>query len=70
MNDIEEANYSSTIPQSLKRDKLLLPVASGDKLIDELSSEVIAEVNALTVPKSRSNLTNFERKGLDLIKNR
>ena len=67
--DITHLSREPIIPQSLKRDIPRVCYSSGDKFIDELTSEVMAQVDLLKPPKHKSNLNKLERNGLKWILN-
>ena len=69
-NQRPETDNHPTLPPSLRREKILAVDPTGDKFIDQLASEVIAEVDQFVPPKVKSNLTKPEQSGIKWVKNK
>ena len=73
LNKLNDGNTENSeveepiIPPSLKRNVPSVCRPSGDKTIDSLTSDVMAEVDLLKPAKTRSNLSKAECKDLDWI---
>ena len=57
------------IPASLKRTKVATPIDCGDKLVDGLKEDIMAEIDLMKPKSCRTNLSGAERRGLKWVLN-
>jgi hypothetical protein len=67
IEDDEKEDIPPIIPPSLKRRRVSVPYDSGDKVVDKLKDDVMAEIDLLKPISNRSNLSKMERQGLNWI---